>query len=76
MSKMESQDSTTNVLICPHRTKTARKTKEKMVGDCNRPLGLILEWKMMMMMVVVVVVVVIAYLTVPSSVVQIMSDDE
>jgi hypothetical protein len=39
-----------------------------MVGDCNRPLGLILEWKMMM------VVVVIAYL--PSSVVQIMSDDE
>jgi hypothetical protein len=24
------------------------KTKEKMVGDRNRPLGLILEWKTMM----------------------------
>jgi hypothetical protein len=28
---------------------TARKTEEKMVGDRNRPLGLILEWMMMMM---------------------------
>jgi hypothetical protein len=28
---------------------TARKTKEKMVGDRNRPLGLILEWKMMIL---------------------------
>jgi hypothetical protein len=27
---------------------TARKTKEKLVGVHNRPLGLILEWKMMM----------------------------
>jgi hypothetical protein len=26
---------------------TARKTKEKRVGDCNKPIGLILEWKMM-----------------------------
>jgi hypothetical protein len=33
--------------MCPHWT-TARKTKEKMVGDCNRPLALILEWKIMM----------------------------
>jgi hypothetical protein len=32
----------------PHWTTTAGKTKEKMVGDRNRPLGLILEWKMML----------------------------
>jgi hypothetical protein len=29
---------------------TARKTEEKVVGDRNSPLGLILEWKMMTMM--------------------------
>jgi hypothetical protein len=28
---------------------TARKTEEKMIGDRNRLLGLILEWMMMMM---------------------------
>jgi hypothetical protein len=32
----------------PHWTTTARKSEEKTVGDRNRPLGLILEWKMMM----------------------------
>jgi hypothetical protein len=32
--------------VCPSWM-TARKTKEKMVGVHNRPLGLILEWKMM-----------------------------
>jgi hypothetical protein len=32
---------------CPHWTTTTRKTKEKMVEHRNRPLGLILEWKMM-----------------------------
>jgi hypothetical protein len=37
-------------LICPHWTTNARKTEEKMVGDCNKPLGLILEWKMMMIL--------------------------
>jgi hypothetical protein len=31
----------------PHWTTTARKSKEKMVGVRNRPLGLVLEWKMM-----------------------------
>jgi hypothetical protein len=46
----QSQDSTTDFSICPHWMMTARKTKDKMVGDRNRPLGLILEWKMMMMM--------------------------
>jgi hypothetical protein len=35
-----------NVSIWPLWT-TARKTEEKMVGDRNRSLGLILEWKMM-----------------------------
>jgi hypothetical protein len=44
---VQSQDSETNVLICPHWTTTARKTEEKIVGDCNRTLGLILHWKMM-----------------------------
>jgi hypothetical protein len=32
----------------PHWTTTARKTEKKMVGDHNRPLGLILEWKIRM----------------------------
>jgi hypothetical protein len=30
----------------PHWTTTARKIEERMVGDRNRPLDLILEWKM------------------------------
>jgi hypothetical protein len=34
----------------PHWTTTARKTEEKMVGDRNRPLGLVLEWKKRKMM--------------------------
>jgi hypothetical protein len=38
----------------PHWTTTARKTEEKMVGDCNRPLGLILEWKKKMMMMIMI----------------------
>jgi hypothetical protein len=40
----QSQDFKTHFLICPNWT-TARKTKEKVFGDHNRPLGLILEWK-------------------------------
>jgi hypothetical protein len=36
----------------PHWTTTARKIKEKMVGDRNRPLGLVLEWKMMMALII------------------------
>jgi hypothetical protein len=39
----QSQDSKTNVSICPHWTMTARKTEEKIVGDHNRVLSLILE---------------------------------
>jgi hypothetical protein len=42
-----SQVSETNFSICLDWKTTARKTEEKMVGDRNRPLGLILEWKMM-----------------------------
>jgi hypothetical protein len=32
----------------PHWMTTARKTEEKMAGDRNRPLGLVLDGKMMM----------------------------
>jgi hypothetical protein len=45
-----SQDYKTNVSVWPYWTTTARKTEEKMVGDRNRLLGLLLEWKMTMMM--------------------------
>jgi hypothetical protein len=44
VKRLDSQDSKTNVST----TTTSRKTKDKMVVDRNRPLGLILEWKMMM----------------------------
>jgi hypothetical protein len=39
----QSQDSKTKFSTCPHWTTTARKTEEKMAGDRNMPLGLILE---------------------------------
>jgi hypothetical protein len=39
--------------ICLYWTTTARKTKEKTVGDRNRPAGLILEWKMMMITIMI-----------------------
>jgi hypothetical protein len=38
----------------PHWTTTARKTEEKMAGDRNRALGLILDGKMMMMMMMMI----------------------
>jgi hypothetical protein len=39
----QSQYSKTNVSICLHWTTTVRKAEEKMFGDINRPLGLIME---------------------------------
>jgi hypothetical protein len=42
-----------DVSLCSHWTTTARKTKEEMVVDSNRPLYLVLEWKMMMMMMMI-----------------------
>jgi hypothetical protein len=45
--KGQNQDSKTNVSICSHWTTIARKTEDKMVGDCSRPPGLIMEWNMM-----------------------------
>jgi hypothetical protein len=46
----KNQDYKTNVSVWPYWTTTARKTEEKMVGDRNRLLGLLLEWKIMIMM--------------------------
>jgi hypothetical protein len=44
----QSQDPETNFSIYPHWTTTAWRTKEKMAGT-KRPLGPILEWKMIIM---------------------------
>jgi hypothetical protein len=41
--------------MCPNWKTTDKKTEEKMIGDRNRPLGLILEWKMMMMMMMMMI---------------------
>jgi hypothetical protein len=38
----------------PRWTTTARKTEEKMVGNSNRPLGLILEWKIIIIIMMMI----------------------
>jgi hypothetical protein len=45
--------SKTNVSICPALGDDYQKTEENVAEDCNRPLGLILEWKIMMMMTII-----------------------